>query len=247
MSFFVSSSDISDNSVYFSSEDSRHIFQVLRMTAGEDITVCDDSSQRHFCRLISVSKDSCVAEILSTEDYSNQPSAHVTVYAGLSKGDRFDYLIQKCVECGVYAIVPFISERCISRPAKDEYEKKVKRYQKIADEAVRQSKRSQRVEVQNIVSFEQAVKDASAHSTSLFLYENENQKSLSSVLHQSDGSDYSVFTGPEGGFSENEVNKALDCGMNVVSIGPRIMRCETAPVAALCAIMYHTGNFDIGE
>ena len=81
----------------------------------------------------------------------------------------------------------------------------------------------------------------------MFLYENENKVSLSRVLTSSDGSDYSVFTGPEGGFSEDEVRYALDSGMKVVSIGPRILRCETAPVAALCAIMYHTGNFDIGE
>ena len=247
MSFFVSSSDISDNSVYFSPEDSKHIYQVLRMSAGEDISVCDDSSHKHICRLISVSKDSCVAQILSTEEYSNQPTAQVTVYAGMSKGDSFDYLIQKCVECGVYAIVPFISERCIARPTKDEFEKKIKRYQKIADEAVRQSKRSNRVMIGNILTYDKALSAASSHGTPLFLYDNENQKSLSTVLNRSDGIDYSVFTGPEGGFSESEVSKALDCGMSVVSIGPRIMRCETAPVAALCAIMYHTGNFDIGE
>ena len=247
MSFFVSSSDISNNSVYFSSEESKHICQVLRMTVGEEILVSDDLSHRHHCRLVTISKDCCIAEILSTEEYSNQPTAAVTVYAGLSKGDRFDYLIQKCVECGVHAIVPFVSERCISRPAKDEYDKKIKRFQNIADEAVRQSKRSNRVVIKDILSFEEAAKNAAGHATPLFLYENENQKSLSSILKASDGTDYSVFTGPEGGFSENEVKKALDYGMNIVSIGPRILRCETAPVAALCAIMYHTGNFDIGE
>ena len=247
MSFFVSSSDISDNYVFFSAEDSKHICQVLRMSLGDEIIVCDDTSHRHLCRISSIGKNNTVAQVLSTEEYSNQPSASVTVYAGLSKGDRFDYLIQKCVECGVSAIVPFVSERCISRPTKDEYEKKQKRFQKIADEAVRQSKRSQRVSVNHIVSFNEAVELAAKHETALFLYENENKVSLSRVLTSSDGSDYSVFTGPEGGFSEDEVRYALDSGMKVVSIGPRILRCETAPVAALCAIMYHTGNFDIGE
>jgi len=247
VSFFVSSADISNNSVYFSSEESKHICQVLRMANGDEIFVCDDSSHRHRCRLSQVNRDSCIAEILSTEAYSNQPSALVTVYAGLSKGDRFDYLIQKCVECGVFAIVPFISERCISRPKADEFDKKIKRFQKIADEAVRQSKRSQRVIIGDILTFDQAVQDAAGHATPLFLYEDENQKSLSAVLNSSNGTDYSVFTGPEGGFSATEVSKALNCGMSVVSIGPRILRCETAPVAALCAIMYHTGNFDIGE
>lgn len=247
MSFFVSSSDISDNYVFFSAEDSKHICQVLRMSLGDEIIVCDDTSHRHLCRISSVGKNNTVAQILSTEEYSNQPSANVTVYAGLSKGDRFDYLIQKCVECGVYAIVPFVSERCISRPTKDEYEKKQKRFQKIADEAVRQSKRSQRVNVNHIVSFNEAIELAAKHETALFLYENENKVSISRVLTSSDGSDYSVFTGPEGGFSEDEVRYAVDSGMKIVSIGPRILRCETAPVAALCSIMYHTGNFDIGE
>ena len=245
MSFFVSSSDISDGIVYFSKDDSKHIAVVLRMSPGEEIIVCDDNSKKHTCSLLSVSKDYVTAKILFTEHFSNQPTASVTVYAGLSKGDRFDYLIQKCVECGVTSIVPFISERCIARPDASEYEKKRVRYQRIADEAVNQSKRSNLVDILPIISFKEAVKRASAHSTSLFLYENENKKSLSEVLRASDGLDYSVFTGPEGGFSDSEVDHALSSGMNIVSIGPRILRCETAPVAALCAIMYHTGNFDI--
>ena len=245
MSFFVSSSDIHNDIVSFSREDSKHIAVVLRMREGDTIIVCDDSSQKHKCRISSVSKETVIADIVSTEYYSNRPSASVTVYAGLSKGDRFDYLIQKCVECGVDAIVPFISDRCVARPAPTEYEKKRIRFQKIADEAVSQSKRSNRVIVKSILSFKEAVKLASSHKTPLFLYEDENKLSLSTVLKNSDGKDYSVFTGPEGGFSESESQYAISSGMNVVSIGPRILRCETAPVAALCAIMYHTGNFDI--
>ena len=247
MSFFVSSSDICDGQVIFSRDDSKHIALVLRMRDGETITVCDDTSHKHVCRISIVTKDRVTADILSTEYYSNQPTASVTVYAALSKGDRFDYLIQKCVECGVTNIVPFISDRCISRPSPNEFDKKRLRFQKIADEAVNQSQRSQRVIIDPIVGFTEAVLSAASHKTSLFLYENENKRSLSNLLSQSDGTDYSVFTGPEGGFTEDEVKYALDSGMNVVSIGPRILRCETAPVAALCAIMYYTGNFDIGE
>lgn len=245
MSFFVSSSDIVNDVVSFSREDSRHIAMVLRMSVGDNITVCDDNSRKHLCSLLHVCKDSVTAQVLSTEYFSNQPTASVTVYAGLSKGDRFDYLIQKCVECGVDSIVPFISERCIARPDKSEYEKKQIRFQRIADEAVNQSKRSNRVKVHSILSFKDAILKASKHSTALFLYESEEKLSLSTILNESNGSDYSVFTGPEGGFSESEVQIATSSGMSIVSIGPRIMRCETAPVAALCAIMYHTGNFDI--
>jgi len=247
MSFFVSNSDIINGVITFSKDDAKHISLVLRMQEGEEITVCDDTSHRYNCRLSSVSRDYVTAEVLTVEEYSNQPSASVTVYAGLSKGDRFDYLIQKCVECGVYAVVPFVSDRCIARPDKSEYGKKRIRFQKIADEAAKQCKRSHRVEVLDIVSFKEAVDKASRHDTPLFLYEEENMKSLSKVLNASEGKDFSVFTGPEGGFTETEAQYARTCGMSTVSIGPRILRCETAPVAALCAIMYHTGNFDIGE
>ena len=98
-----------------------------------------------------------------------------------------------------------------------------------------------------IVPFEKALAAAAQADCRLFLYEKEQQKSLSAVLKSAQGNQYSVVTGPEGGFSEKEAQLAQDAGLSCVSIGPRILRCETAPVAALCAIMYETGNFDIGE
>ena len=201
MRFFVTEDRICGELIALEPTDAQHVSRVLRMRPGEEITVCCGNGKAYLCALEQVGKSDVTARILSEEAYDNEPTAFVTVYAGLSKGDRFDYLIQKCVECGVSHIVPF----------------------------------------------ETALQAAAQNDCGLFLYEKEQQKSLSTVLKAAQGSTFAVVTGPEGGFSEKEAQQAQDAGLACVSIGPRILRCETAPVAALCAIMYQTGNFDIGE
>lgn len=247
MRFFVTEDRIDGDLITLEQTDAQHISRVLRMHPGDEITVCCGNGQAYHCALELVGKNDVTARVLSQEDFDNEPSAFVTVYAGLSKGDRFDYLIQKCVECGVSHIVPFTSQHCVVRLEKKDYEKKQQRYARIALEASKQCQRSRVVTVGEILPYEAALKKAAQADCSLFLYEKEQQKSLSSVLRAAQGNRYSVVTGPEGGFSEKESQQAQDAGLACVSIGPRILRCETAPVAAVCAIMYQTGNFDIGE
>ena len=247
MRFFVTEDRISGDLIALEPTDAQHVSRVLRMHPGEEITVCCGNGKAYLCALDQVGKNDVTARILSEEAYNNEPTAFVTVYAGLSKGDRFDYLIQKCVECGVSHIVPFTSKHCVVRLEGRDYEKKQQRYARIALEASKQCQRSRVVTVGEIVPFEAALKQAGESDCGLFLYEKEQQKSLSTVLRGAQGSTYAAVTGPEGGFSEKEAQLAQEAGLACVSIGPRILRCETAPVAALCAIMYQTGNFDIGE
>ncbi len=247
MRFFVTEDRIQGELIAMEPTDAQHISRVLRMQPGEEITVCCGNGQAYRCVLEQVGKQDVTARIVEQESFNNEPSAFVTVYAGLSKGDRFDYLIQKCVECGVSHIVPFTSKHCVVRLEGKDYEKKQQRYARIALEASKQCQRSRVVTVGEIVSFDQAIRAAGEEDCGLFLYEKEQQKSLSTVLRGATGNRYAVVTGPEGGFSEQEAQKAQEAGLACVSIGPRILRCETAPVAAVCAIMYETGNFDIGE
>ncbi len=247
MRFFVTEDRICGEYIAMEPTDAQHISRVLRMHPGEEITVCCGNGQAYRCVLEQVGKTEVTAKILEQEDFNNEPTAFVTVYAGLSKGDRFDYLIQKCVECGVSHIVPFTSQHCVVRLEGKDYEKKQQRYARIALEASKQCQRSRVVTVGDIVTFDQAIKAAGEDECGLFLYEKEQQKSLSTILKDAVGSRYAVVTGPEGGFSEKEAQTAQTAGLSCVSIGPRILRCETAPVAAVCAIMYQTGNFDIGE
>ena len=247
MRFFVTEDRISGELIDLEPTDAQHVSRVLRMRPGEAITVCCGNGRSYRCLLEQVGKTEVTARIVGEEEFNNEPTAFVTVYAGLSKGDRFDYLIQKCVECGASHIVPFTSQHCVVRLEGKDYEKKQQRYARIALEASKQCQRSRVVTVGEIVPFETALQAAAQNDCGLFLYEKEQQKSLSTVLKAAQGSTFAVVTGPEGGFSEKEAQQAQDAGLACVSIGPRILRCETAPVAALCAIMYQTGNFDIGE
>ena len=163
----------------------------------------------------------------------------MTVYAGLSKGDRFDYLIQKCVECGVSHIVPFTSQHCVVRLESRDYEKKQQRYARIALEASKQCQRSRVVTVGEIVPFETALQAAAQNDCGLFLYEKEQQKSLSTVLREAQGSAYAVVTGPEGGFSEKEIALLKEIGGKTISLGKRILRTETAAITATALCMLY--------
>lgn len=248
MRFFVESSSIAQGVVTLSQEDSAHISKVLRMRAGEEITVCDQQAE-HRCRILDIEKGQPIrAEILSSGAHSTEPDVFVTVYAALSKGDRFDYLVQKCTEVGVSHIVPFVSKRCVVRleNAKDSEKKRI-RYERIALEASKQCLRSRPVSVGEILPFEQAMQQAAADECCLFLYEGEKNRSFKQILESfGDFKRISIITGPEGGFEPSEADLASSLGAHSVLIGPRILRCETAPVAAVSAVMYHTGNFDVG-
>ncbi len=225
--------------------DAHHISRVMRMRPGDTVEVVSTGSVLHKCTLTDVQKESITLTVTSVCTEKNEPTIKVTLYAGLSKGDRFDYLIQKAVECGANHIVPFVSSRCIARPEKADFEKKRLRFEKIALEASRQAKRSKAVTVGDIVQFNEALLQASSADISLFLYEAESNTSLSSAISHERAYNFAIVSGPEGGFSESEAQMARQAGLSSVSIGRRILRCETAPIAALCAIMFQTGNFDI--
>lgn len=248
MRFFVSQSAVHGDRVVLSAEDSAHAARVLRMRPGDLLTVCDDGGMEHSCRACAVSPAQVEAEILSSAPGGTEPDVFVTVFAGVSKGERFDQMIQKCVEVGASHLVPFTSEYCVVKIDRADAEKKRARWARIALEASKQSGRSRAVTVGEVVSFSQALAQAEQADHAFLLYEKENRRALRRALREAgSAAAIAVITGPEGGFSAEEAGQALARGIESVSIGPRILRCETAPVAAVCAIMYETGNFDIGE
>lgn len=249
MQFFINAPPPEGELIWLEPEDAWHVFKVLRMKPGEHIRVYDSQQCLYLCQLVAVDKGGVSARVLSRQYRSTEPGIDVTVFAGLSKGDRFDWLIQKCVECGARHIVPFVSENCVIRLRDDDGAKKAQRFGRIAMEASKQSGRSRPVTVGDIVGFDEALSMAAEAGESFFLYEGEAGYSFRSALEEckEQASAFSIISGPEGGFSPREAQLAGQKGCKSVSIGPRILRCETAPVAALCAIMYTTGNFDIGE
>lgn len=242
MRFFITAAQAAQDHAWLSPEDSAHLCRVLRRRAGDKVTLCDGCFD--YLGEITVARpDGAQVRLLERRQSRTEPSACVTLYAGLAKGPRFDWMVQKAVELGVSHIVPVHTRYCVVKPR--DFEKKIPRLQKIAREACMQSNRSRLVEVSPILEFADAVEQASQASCPLFLYEKEGRRSFSQALRGGGGGPYAVVSGPEGGFSPEEVELAASRGLWSVSLGPRILRCETAPLAALCAILYESSNFDI--
>jgi 16S rRNA (uracil1498-N3)-methyltransferase len=169
-----------------------------------------------------------------------EPSVKVTLYQAMPKSDKMELIIQKAVELGVSAIVPVQTKRCVSRPDAKSMAKKLERYNRIALEAAKQCGRGRIPQVLPMLDYSEALTAMKADERAFLFYEN-STSSFRKELEQKVSS-VSIMVGAEGGFEEEEVSKALEQGIASLSLGKRILRCETAPLAALSIIMYETGN-----
>ena len=243
--FFVPNDAFLDGKVLISGEDAFHIARSLRMATGDEITVCDMRKKEYSCKLTKIRDDECVAEVLSECEGKTESPIDITLFMAYPKGDKLEVVIQKAVELGASKIIPFESSRCIKRPSPDKAEKQNARYQRIAEEAAKQCGRAALPTIALPVSFKEAVKMAKESELPLFCYEGDGTKSLKSVLNQSRlAKSASLLIGCEGGFSIEEARFAIDSGLIPVNLGPRILRCETAPSYALSALSY---CFELGE
>ncbi len=223
-------------------EDARHIAKSLRMARGEELTLCDRQGVEHRCVIKEINPDGVEVQVLEKFPCQNEPGVKITLYQALPKGDKMDFIVQKAVELGVYRIVPVISSRCVSRPDEKALTKKVQRWQKIAAQAAQQSHRGIIPEVVGSLSFKEAVTDAKTSGRSVIFYECGGQPVREIVREQEET--LAVFIGSEGGFAASEVQQVLDAGGKAATLGKRILRAETAPLAALSVLMYITGNFE---
>ena len=246
--FFVNDDQINENTVVLTGDDAHHIARSLRMAVGESITVCDRGGDEYTCRIYAFDDDREVrATVISVEHSSTEPKCKITLFQALPKGDKLDTVIQKAVECGASRIVPFESERCIVKVKADAEERKTQRRARIAEEAAKQSGRSILPTVSPTVSFDQMIREASSAGLALFCYEAERAMPIGRVLENfvraNNGNplpDVAVIVGSEGGFSPEEVKRAIDAGMTSVGLGNRILRTETAPIFALSCIIMST-------
>lgn len=240
--FFVDKKQISGEFINIIGDDVKHIKKVLRLREGEEIEVCDGEGEDFECKIESLSDDVVKALIINRFPNTAEAPIELCVYQGMPKNDKMDYIVQKCVELGICKIVPVITKRAVSIPR--DAEKKTARWQRIADEAAKQCGRGILPKVENTMSFSDAIKAMSDESAlSLMPYECEKEGSLSKLLKNTDKKKINVFIGPEGGFDESEVEKARSAGIATVTLGPRILRTETAPLAVCSAIMYEIGDW----
>lgn len=241
--FFVDKSQITDNKVYITGDDVKHIAKVLRLRIDDTLTVCDKCRTDYECKIFEISADRVVADITESKQNRAEADLEITLYQGMPKSDKMDYIVQKCVELGVVRIVPVITKRAVSRPS--DGDKKVARWQKIAAEAAKQSGRGIVPEICNMVSFNEAVISMTACEDALNImpYECEENIKLRDVLTASSKKKINIIVGPEGGFDDSEAVSARGKGISTVTLGPRILRTETAPLAACTAVMYELGDW----
>ena len=238
--FFMAGTNLAGGTAIIRGRDAEHV-HVLRLRPGEDVTICDTQGTDYKCRLVRADKEEAELEVIEVTPCTAEPSVKVTVLCGLPKGDRTDYIIQKCVEAGAEEIDFFNASRCVAKP--DTPEKKIDRWQRISEEAAKQSGRGIIPKVGWAGDFADALNIAVHTELPLFLYETGERERLDQVLDANkEVKSAAIITGPEGGFAEFEAKLARIAGLHVCSMGERILRCETAPVVALTAAMYATGN-----
>lgn len=240
--FFVTAEELLQDSPTLTGENAQHA-KVLRLKPGEEVLLCDGEGREALCTVTDFGKDYCSVSVLERRASATEAAVQVSVYMAFPKSDKLEHVIQKATELGAYEIVTFPSARCISKPDDKSIKKKVERWQKIALSAAEQSGRGRVPQVVVLDSFSQALSRAAQADKALMFYEHEEATTLHMAL--SEGSFYTVslLTGPEGGLEEKEVEQARAAGLQVCTLGKRILRCETAPLCALSAVMYAAGEF----
>lgn len=240
--FFVSPEELKGETLMLTGENAAHA-RVLRIKCGEQVILCDGQGRECSCIVTDINPDQITLSVSEHRETCSEPGVFVAIYMAFSKGDKFEHVIQKATELGAGEIVAFPSARCISKPDEKSITKKLERWQKIASSAAEQSGRGRIPKVVVLNSYDEALKRAACSDLAILFYENEQGRTLHDALSQKSYSSVSLLTGPEGGLESAEVKKAVDAGLKVCTLGKRILRCETAPLCALSAVMYDSGEF----
>jgi len=235
--FFVDKNNIGEKNIEITGDDAKHISAVLRAKVDEEIIICDGYGTDYLCRLIGINKKQVLAEIIKKYENKNEPELKITLYQGLPKGDKMELVIQKCVEIGVDKIIPVITDNTVIKIG-EKAEKKSLRWNKISEAAAKQCGRGKIPRVDKILSFKDAVKASKILDNAIIPYENERKTSIKEFVKSFNGKSIGIFIGPEGGFSENEINLCKENDITSVSLGKRILRTETAGLVTSVILLY---------
>ena len=241
--FFVESHQINknDKSVIIIGPDVNHIRNVLRMKIGEEIAVSNGVDGKEYrCGITAFEEDRVVCELRFIKEDNVELPAKVYLFQGLPKADKMELIIQKAVELGVYQVIPVATKRCVVKLDEKKAVSKIARWQGIAEAAAKQSKRAIVPEVTNVMTFGQAIQKAAEMDVRLIPYElAEGMDATREILDKiQPGQSVAVFIGPEGGFDEAEISKAMENHINPITLGKRILRTETAGMTVLAWLGY---------
>lgn len=239
--FFTAPEQIGEKEIRITGADVNHIKNVLRMKPGEQITVSDGADGLEYrCEIRGFGEGEVLAGIMWAQESASELPSRIYLFQGLPKADKMELIIQKAVELGVYEVIPTATKRCVVKLDGKKAEAKQKRWSAISESAAKQSKRRVIPEIKNVMTFQEAVKYAREIDVKLFPYEMakgmEHTKELIGGIRP--GQSVAVFIGPEGGFAEEEAAYAEENGFCPITLGKRILRTETAGLAALSVLMY---------
>ena len=240
--FFVSPEELSQERIQLIGENAAHA-KVLRLKVGEQVMLCDGSGNECVCMVNEILGNLLEVSVVSRCASASEAKVKVSIYMAFPKADKLEHVIQKATELGAYEIVTFPSARCVSKPDEKSLKKKLERWQKIAASAAEQSGRGRIPDVIVLPSFSAALKRAAEAELPIMFYENEHATTLRMALEAGEYRSVSLLSGPEGGLEEREVEMARETGLQICTLGRRILRCETAPLCGLSAVMYASGEF----
>lgn len=237
--FFVSPENIGVDSIIIDNkEDLHHMIKVLRLSEGDKIDISDSVLWEYRGEIVSLDSDEAEVKIIDKQKFTAEPEVKVTLFQGVPKQGKMEVIVQKCVELGVERIVPVFMDRTVVVD-KGNFGKKIQRWQKVSDEAVKQCKRGIIPEVADSLKTKEAIAQFDEFDLVLFPYENEDGRTIKDELRNcGDVKKIAVIIGPEGGFSDEEAEMIVAAGGKSVSLGKTTLRTETAGMAAIAMIMY---------
>ena len=244
--FFVKPHQIGDDTIRIQGMDVDHIRKVLRMKKGEELLLSDGEGHDYTCAIQEIAESEICCRILKSEASGTEPSVKVWLFQGLPKADKFEHIIQKSVELGVYRIVPVKTSRSIVKYDAKKAEARKQRWQKISESAAKQSRRGIIPVVEPVSTFQEALKMAESLDMVLIPYENykDIHKTRELLAKIKPGMQIGIFVGPEGGFEQEEVERASaekeqgGAAAYPISLGARILRTETAPLMLLSVLLF---------
>ena len=239
--FFVTPDQVKGDLILIEGSDVNHMKNVLRMRQGEEVTISDGNNRQYLCEIKEYENEQAVLQIVEETSTNTELPSRIYLFQGLPKQDKMELIVQKCVELGVYNIIPVATKRCVVKLDDKKARKKTERWQQIAESAAKQAGRGVIPEVQDVMNFKSALECAKKRDVVLIPYElAEGMQVTKQVISNiKPGQSVGIFIGPEGGFEREEVEMAIETGAKAITLGKRILRTETAGLTTLSVLMFH--------
>jgi len=245
--FYAPKNQISGNRAFLSAEEAHHLSRVLRLAAGDEVYIFDGEGADYKCRISAVTKDRVEVDVVETLKYETESPVHITLAQALAKGEKFDLVVQKATELGVSEITPLETEHTDVRLRDERTEKKTERWRRISLEALKQCGRSRLVRINPPVTVGELLSQIKAKACLALLFSEQGGHTIGEAIERTIGGKHDLtgvaaLVGPEGGWSAEELALMIESGCVPVTLGPRILRTETAAIVAVTLIQHHLGD-----